>query len=75
MAQKVARKKYVKKKRDNTTLLIVGGIIAVVVVVLAILVSVNYETRPAATTAAEASGKTWGKASAPVTIDEWSDFQ
>ncbi len=74
MPQKVVRKKYVKKKRDNTTLLIVGGIVAVVVVVLAIFISLNIETRPASTTTM-ASGKTWGSPNAPVTIDEWSDFQ
>ncbi len=74
MPQKAARKKRAQVKQDNTTLLIAGGIIAVVVVGLLLLLNMNLGARPVVQPTAS-EGKTWGKSTAPVTIDEWSDFQ
>lgn len=74
MARKSVRRQGAQARRDNTTLLIVGGFGAVVVVALLILLNLNLSTQPSASPLSTA-GKTWGQASAPVTIDMWSDFQ
>ncbi len=74
MPQKVAPKRRTKAKQDNTTLIIVGGIAALVVVALLILLNLNLDTRPAREVHG-ATGRTWGQANAPVTMDEYSDFQ
>ncbi len=75
MPQKVAPKRRVQPKQDNTMLIVGGGIVALVVVALLILLNMNLDTRPVSQSPQNAAGKTWGKADAPVTIDEWSDFQ
>ncbi len=74
MARKTVRKPRAQAQRDNTTLLIVGGIGAVVVVALLVLLNLNLSPQPSAPPLS-AAGKTWGQASAPVTVDMWSDFQ
>jgi hypothetical protein len=73
MTRAVARKKRAQARRDNTTLIIAGVIVAVVVVALLLLLNLNLNTRPSGPTVA--AGKVWGKADAPVTIEEFSDFQ
>jgi hypothetical protein len=73
MAQKTARRTRVHPKRDNTTLIIAGGIAAVVVVALLVWLSLSNTRTPTAPSVA--LGKTWGQANAPVTIEEYSDFQ
>ncbi len=75
MPQKVAPKKRTQPKKDNTMLIIGGGIVALVVVALLVLLNMNLDTHPAAPAPQTAVGRTWGQANAPVTIDEYSDFQ
>ncbi len=74
MPQKARQKKVVQKKRDNTTLFIIIGAAAVVVVLLLVLLNMNLNTRTI-DPVISATGKVWGKADAPVTIDEYADFQ
>ncbi len=62
------------RQRDNTTLLIAGGIIAVVLVALLVYINVSSGATPSAGPT-NAQGRTWGNATAKVTVDEWSDFQ
>lgn len=76
MPQHVARRRKgapPPRQRDNTPLLIAGGVVAIVVV--ALLVFLNISQTPATPVPINATGRTWGQASAKVTIDEWSDFQ
>ena len=68
-----ASKKRATTKGDNRLLLIGGGIAAVVVVLLLVILNSNLDVRPSAAT--QVSGKTWGKADAKVTIEEFGDFQ
>ncbi len=75
MPQKVAPKRRVQSKQNNTMLIIGGGIVALVVVALLILLNMNLDTRTADPAPKTAAGRTWGKVDAPVTIDEYSDFQ
>ncbi len=75
MPQKVAPKRRAPPKQDNTMLIVGGGIVALVVVGLLILLNMNLDTRPPSQSPQNATGRTWGKADAPVTIDEYSDFQ
>lgn len=72
MSSNISRKK--RGQRDNKTLLIGGGIVAVVVVALLLLLNTNLNARPY-TPPIAAAGKTWGNANAPVTIEEYFDFQ
>jgi uncharacterized membrane protein YkgB len=75
MAHKVARKPRARaQQRNNTTLIIAGGIVAVAVVGLLVLLNLNVNTHPSSAPVV-AEGKTWGQAEAPVTIEEYSDFQ
>ncbi len=75
MPQKVAPKKRAQAKQDNTTLIIAVGIVAVLVVALLVLLNINIGGDGRPPTPANATGRVWGKAEAPVTIDEYSDFQ
>ncbi len=75
MPQKVAPKRRGQLKQDNTMLIVGGGIVALVVVGLLILLNMNLDTHPTSPSPQNAIGRTWGKADAPVTIEEWSDFQ
>ncbi len=74
MPQKVAPKKRAQAKQDNTTLIIAVGIVAVLVVALLVLLNINMGPPPPPPPQ-NAEGRTWGKPEAPVTIDEYSDFQ
>ncbi len=74
MPQRVAPKKRAQPKQNNTMLIVGVGIVALVVVALLVLLNMNLDTKPVVQVEGTA-GKTWGKANAPVTIDEWSDFQ
>ncbi len=74
MARKAARKTRTQARQNNMPLIVGGVVIAVVVVGLLVLLNLNLE-RPTSTPPTVSQGKTWGKADAPVTIDEWSDFQ
>ncbi len=67
-----ARKKGRAPRRDNTPLLIGGGIVAILVVAVLIFINV---TQPPPAPPAVAAGRVWGKMGAPVTIDEYADFQ
>jgi hypothetical protein len=73
MTRTVVRKRRAPARRDNTTVIIVLAIIAVVVAVLLIVLSLNIGAHPSTPSVAE--GKTWGQANAPVTIEEYGDFQ
>ncbi len=73
MARKTFRRTRAQPRRDNTTLIIAGVIAAVVVVVLLVLLNLNLS--PRVSSPALAAGKTWGQANAPVTIEEFGDFQ
>jgi hypothetical protein len=75
MPQKVAPKRRTQPKRNNTTLIIGVGVIALVVVALLVLLNMNLDTRTGNPAPQTATGRTWGQANAPVTIDEYSDFQ
>ncbi len=68
-----ARKKGRAPRRDNKPLLIGGAVVAVVFVAGLILISVFFSKPPAPP--AVAAGRIWGKAEAPITIDEYADFQ
>ncbi len=61
-------------KRDNTPLIL--GVVALAIIFVGALVwiNINATSQPAAPLQVSA-GKVWGKADAPVTIEEWSDFQ
>lgn len=68
-----ARKKGRAPRRDNTPLLIGGGVVAILVVAALILINLTQSKPPAPP--AVAAGRIWGKQEAPVTIDEYADFQ
>ncbi len=68
------KRKAAPRRRDNTPLLIAGGVVAILVVAVLVWINVTASSAPPAPPVA-ASGRTWGKASAPVTIDEYADFQ
>ncbi len=74
MARKAARKARTQTRRNNMPRIIGGVVIAVIVVGLLVLLNLNLD-RPTSTPPTVSQGKTWGKADAAVTIDEWSDFQ
>ncbi len=74
MSKTVVKKRNARPARRNNTLLIVGGILAVAVVALLIWINVG-QAASAPPSVVDTAGRTWGKASAPVTIDEWGDFQ
>jgi hypothetical protein len=73
MTRTVPRKRRAQQRRDNTTLIIAVVIVAAVVVVLLVMLNVNLSQTPSAPSVA--LGKTWGQPNAPVTIEEYSDFQ
>ncbi len=68
------RKPAPRPRRDNQTLLIGAGIVGVVVVALLIGVNVFAQANNASQPI-KAEGRTWGDPNAPITIEEWSDFQ
>ncbi len=68
-----ARKKGRAPRRDNMPLLIGGGVVAILLVAALIIINLTQSRPPAAPTMA--AGRVWGKLEAPVTIDEYADFQ
>ncbi len=75
MPKKTARqRRAVAHKQDNLPLIIGVGVIAVVGVLLLVLLNLNLDTR-SSVGAIVGTGKVWGKDSAPVTIEMYSDFQ
>ncbi len=76
MARKTARKVRVQTRQNNTPLIVGGVVIAVIIVGLLILLNLNLGTTTQTLAIPEGSvGKTLGKPDAPVTIDEFADFQ
>ncbi len=74
MTETVRRKKTRRPAQRDNTPLIVGGVIAAVLVVAAlVLVNIMFQAPPKPPEVS--SGKVWGQANAPVTIEEFSDFQ
>ncbi len=72
MTKQKSQRRRQPARRDNTPLLIGGGIVAVVVVALLVFLNLS---QPHVSAPINAQGRTWGNATAKVTIDEWSDFQ
>ena len=70
---RAARKRRAQPRRDNTPLIIAGVVVAVVAVALLVLLNINLSPTPSSPTLA--AGKIWGQPNAPVTIEEYSDFQ
>ncbi len=76
MPKKTARqKRAVAHRQDNLPLIIGVGVIAVVGVLLLVVLNMNLDTRASSSSAIAGTGKMWGKDSAPVTIEMYSDFQ
>ncbi|MGE5138393.1 MAG: hypothetical protein ACM3JD_02920 [Rudaea sp.] len=71
---KTVKRKGAPPRRDNQTLLIAAGVVGVVVVALLIAVNVFAQANNAAAPV-QAEGRIWGNPNAPITIEEWSDFQ
>jgi hypothetical protein len=55
--------------------MIVIGVIAAVVIVVGLVVLNSVTSQPQPTTTAASAGRDWGSPNAPVTIEEYSDFQ
>lgn len=67
-----AKRRAPPPRRDNTPI-IYGGV-ALAIIIVGVLVWINLNA-PAQQPINVSSGKIWGDPNAPVTIEEWSDFQ
>ncbi len=67
-------RRYQPVKKKNNTKMIVAGVIVAVVLVAGLVVLNNTTSQPLPTTVASTS-RDWGSPNAPVTIEEYSDFQ
>ncbi len=79
MATKRNRSRTVRQRRSLNLPLIIGGVVVALLIVVA-LIFANTQAAPSGTTAvnsdlAKCGQPTCGQANAPVTIDEYSDFQ
>ncbi len=74
MAKSAARRRRAREQRSSTPIIVVGILAAVVLVGILVFINLNASTAPTAAPQV-ASGKIWGQANAPVTIDIYSDFQ
>jgi hypothetical protein len=61
------------QKKDNSKIIIVA-VIAAIVIVVGLVALNSIPTQPQPTTVASAS-RDWGSPNAPVTIEEFGDFQ
>ncbi|MGB8645198.1 MAG: DsbA family protein [Anaerolineae bacterium] len=74
MPSQKAKRKTAQPRRDNLPLLIGGGVVAILVVALLVWANFLQSSAPPASVALS-TGRIWGKADAPVTIEEYADFQ
>lgn len=75
MTKAISRNKRARKSSNHSLYWIIGGIAAAAILVLALVVLNLNTAQPPALTPKVTSGRTWGQADAPVTIEMYGDFQ
>lgn len=75
MAKSISRASRARKKNNNATWIVGGVIAAAALVLILVFINLNATSTPTRPPAAASAGRVLGQADAPVTIDEYADFQ